>query len=137
MDGHLTPCARCGAPLSAGRFCTHCGAPIASAAVAAPPQPASDDTAARGRVYAVPDEPTQVEPPYSRPAYREPTHRDSSFIAPLFADEAYADPVQDRPVYAEPVHAEPPGSQRTPGMGLWIGAAAGLVLVLALGAFLL
>ena len=41
-------------------------------------------------------------------------------------------------MYAEPVYAEPaPPPRRSPGVGLWIGAAVGLVLVLVLGAFLL
>ncbi len=131
MDGQVTRCAQCGAPASSGRFCTNCGAPLESAT--APPPPAADlgDTASRKPVYVPPDESAYPEPVPERPLFAEPPHPQppaEPVERPLFSDTSYA-----RPVYAEP---EPP-HRGSPGAGLWIGAAAGLVLVLVLGAFLL
>jgi hypothetical protein len=100
MDGQVT-CARCGAPLSGGRFCSQCGAPVASAA-APPPEPSYDESATSERLPVVPP-------------------------APVF----------DRPPPPPPVYAEPVAPRRGPGMGLWIGAGAGLLAVLVLGAALL
>ena len=127
MDGQVTRCAQCGAPLgTTGRFCTNCGAPVAPMASAPwppePPEPPYDDSATSERVYAVPDEPAYAEPVYHPPVYAEPV---------------YAEPLPDQTVQAQPFYADPPPPRRSPGVGLWIGAAAGLVLVLVLGAFLL
>jgi hypothetical protein len=136
MDGQMTPCARCGAPLSTtGRFCTNCGAPVGSALSDAPPQPSYDESATSERVYAVPDEPAYAEPTYpvqERPLFAEPAQERPLFAEPAEHPTEYADPI-----YARPVYAEPPPPRRSPGLGLWIGAATGLVLVLVLGAFLL
>jgi hypothetical protein len=87
-----------------------------------PPEPPYDDSATSERVYAVPDEPAYAEPVYHPPVYAEPV---------------YAEPLPDQTVQAQPFYADPPPPRRSPGVGLWIGAAAGLVLVLVLGAFLL
>jgi hypothetical protein len=128
MNGETTQCAQCGAQLSGGRFCTHCGAPVDSAP-ATPGGPAYDDAPTNERLHAVPDEPprTAIPDPVTAEPVRPP---------PLFRDEVYPPPAP--PVYADPVHPEPvPPPQRSPGVGLWIGAAVGLVVVLVLGAFLL
>ena len=130
MDGQATRCAQCGAPLSTtGRFCTNCGAPVAPVASApwAPPEPTYDESATSERVYAVPDEPAYAEPVYAEPVYAEP----------VYAPPVYAEPLGDQTVQAQPFYADPPPPRRSPGVGLWVGAAAGLVLVLVLGAFLL
>jgi hypothetical protein len=46
-------------------------------------------------------------------------------------------PVFEQPAYPPPVYAEPVAPRRGPGVGLWVGAVAGLLAVLLLGAFLL
>ncbi len=127
MDGQTTPCARCGAPLRGGRFCTNCGAPIAPT----PVEPSYDEAPTSERLHAVPDETaTRVAP---EPAAAEPVRP-----PPLFRDEVHPQPPPAAPVYAEPLPPEPvPPPRRSPGIGLWVGAAVGLVLVLVLGAFLL
>jgi hypothetical protein len=108
MDAQQT-CARCGAPVTGGRFCGQCGAPIAPApdtspSPTGPPQePAYDVSSTADRLQPVPPAPS-----------------------PVFDETAYA------PVYAEPASQRP-----GPGVGLWIGAGAGLLAVLLLGAFLL
>ncbi len=130
MDGQTTSCARCGAQLSGGRFCTQCGAPVASTP-ATPSGPSYDDTPTNERLHAVPDEATRTGLP--EPVTAEPVRP-----PPLFRDEVYPQPPPGPPVYAEPEYPEPaPPPRRSPGVGLWIGAAVGLVVVLVLGAFLL
>ncbi len=129
MDGRTTSCAQCGAPLRGGRFCTNCGAPID--APPTPREPSYDDTSTHERLYAVPDEPAHAVVP--EPAAAEPDRP-----PPLFRDEVQPQPTQVSPIYAEPLPPEPvPPPRRAPGIGLWIGAVVGLVVVLALGAFLL
>jgi len=129
MDGQTTACAHCGAPLSGGRFCTNCGAPIGST-----PEPSYDDTSTHERLHAVPDQ-APAAPGAAEPVVPEPVRPPP----PLFRDEVYPQPpsVPDAPVYAAPVPSEPTPHRRSPGIGLWIGAAVGLVVVLLLGAFLL
>ena len=130
MDGRTTPCARCGAPLSGGRFCTNCGAPVATAPTE-PRDPAYDDASTTERRYDVPDEPT-------RHAVGEPLMAEPVQPPPLFRDEVYPLPPPAAAVHAEPEYPEAaPPPRRSPGVGLWIGAAVGLVVVLVLGAFLL
>ena len=138
MDGQVTRCAQCGAPLSAtGRFCTNCGAPVESAPWA-PPEPTYDASATSERVYAVPDEPAYDRPLFADPVAQElPPLAEPAAERPLFAEPAQHSPDYAEPNYVQPVYADPPPPRRSPGVGLWIGAAAGLVLVLVLGAFLL
>jgi len=130
MDGQTTPCAHCGAPLSGGRFCTNCGSPVDATRIA-PREPAYDDTSTHERLYAVPEQP----PP---PVVPEPAATEPVLPPPLFRDEVPPPPPPAAPVYAEPLPPEPaPPPRRSPGIGLWVGAAVGLVVVLVLGAFLL
>jgi hypothetical protein len=130
MDGETTRCGRCGAQLSGGRFCTNCGAPIGWTPTT-PGDPAYDEAPTNERLHAVPDEPPRTG--ISDPVPVEPVR-----APPLFRDEVYSPPPPAAPVYAEPDYPEPaPPPRRTPGVGLWVGAAVGLVVVLVLGAFLL
>lgn len=46
-------------------------------------------------------------------------------------------PVFEQPAYPPPVYAERTAPRPGPGVGLWVGAGAGLLAVLLLGAFLL
>jgi hypothetical protein len=125
MDGRLTGCARCGAPLTGGRFCTNCGAPVDTGSVPAPRGAASGSPGADPLAPVAPapyppaeyDQPTYQQPPYQQPTYQQPTYQ--------------------QPVYDEPVPPEPGPPRAGPGMGLWIGAAALLVAVLLLGSWLL
>ncbi len=128
MDGQTTRCAQCGAAVSGGRFCTHCGAPTGSPP-AAPSEPSYDDAATSERLHVVPDEP-------ARPVVPEPVTPEPVRPPPLFRDEVYPEPPPAAPVPSGPVYAEPT-PRRSPGVGLWIGAVVGLVVVLVLGAFLL
>jgi hypothetical protein len=139
MDGQVTRCAQCGAPLSTtGRFCTNCGAPVDSAPWAPPPEPAYDEAATSERVYAVPDEPVYDRPLFADPVAQElPPLAEPAAERPLFAEPAQQPPDYAGPTHAQPVYADPLPPRRSPGIGLWIGAAAGLILVLVLGAFLL
>ena len=108
-------CAHCGAPLSSGRFCTNCGAQVGST----PREPAA--------------EPSYVEPSYAEPVpdptverrYPDPT-----------VERRYPEPTYAPPVYAEPASYDEPQREGTAGPGLWLGAAAVLVVILLLGGWL-
>src|SRR4051812_44362113 len=73
-----------------------------------------------------------LAPPLSEPAHDDTATRERMYAVP--DRPAYSAPSRDEAGSGPPAHGEPP---RSPGAGLWIGAAAGLVLVLVLGAFLL
>ncbi len=145
MDGQVTGCAQCGAPASSGRFCTNCGAPLPAAA-APPVVPGLENTSTSERVYGVSDDPLAADPvtaahvapaPLPEPVPQRPLFADDlpTSATPVYA--AQPEPPSPGTTYAEPLPAEPTPPRRSPGAGLWIGAAAGLVLVLVLGAFLL
>src|SRR5580765_4285159 len=132
MDGEMIRCAHCGALVSGGRFCTNCGALIGPAPTA-PGEPAYDDASTNERLYAVPDQPlAPPEPPSAEPPSAEPVQ-----APPLFRDELYPQPPPQTTVPAEAGYPGPPPPRRSPGAGLWVGAAAGLAVVLVLGAYLL
>jgi len=150
MDGQVTRCPQCGAPVGTGRFCTHCGAALVPAEttalaepVAPPPSGPGDgsdvgdlgDTATRERVQVAPDDPAPAPPPPDpEPVHKRPLFADD---LPAYANPVFAPPLDPEPTYAVPLLADPAPHRRGPGAGLWIGAAVGLVLVLVLGAFLL
>lgn len=108
MSEAPTSCAHCGAPLSSGRFCTNCGAQIGSTPLT-PREPAAEPS------YAEPVHDQTAERRYPRPTYTEPT---------------------SAPVYAEPASYDEPQRQGTAGPGLWLGAAAVLLVILLIGGWL-
>jgi hypothetical protein len=138
MDGQATRCPGCGTPASSGRFCSQCGTRLESVPDAA----AYDDTSTHDRIPVVPAAPTparplfrdEVEQPATRPTYVPPAPAAPAYVPPAAPETTYL-PVATEPDYSQPSHAAP--SRRSPGVGLWIAAAAGLVVVLVAGAFLL
>lgn len=139
MDGQATRCPGCGTPASSGRFCSQCGTRLE----AAPDRATYDDTSTHDRIPVVPAAPTHARPlfrdevqqPTAQPAYVPPAAPESAYTPPPAPDTAYL-PAATEPAYTPPSHAAI-ASRRSPGVGLWIAAAAGLVVVLVAGAFLL
>ncbi|GAA1475897.1 hypothetical protein GCM10009623_03430 [Nocardioides aestuarii] len=126
-------CARCGAGLGDGRFCTSCGEPVDTLA------DWRTDTAERPRVEAGPSAP--AEPPTTATAPEPARFR-------LFADEDDEDDDHTEPTRVVPVAAydaayeEEADDVATPrrGGGSWVPWASGfavMALIAGLGAFLL
>ncbi|MGA8248822.1 MAG: hypothetical protein WB797_18085, partial [Nocardioides sp.] len=108
MDGQATRCASCGASVTAARFCTSCGAQLVATQAAPTPDATSDDTSTHERIPVVSAAPRHAQPVPAQPAYVAPPQ-------PL---------------------APPSAPRRSPGPGLWVAAAASLLVVLLIGTFL-
>jgi hypothetical protein len=132
-------CAHCGAALTGGRFCTNCGARIGTVPASALASPT--DTAERR--YDVLEQP----PVAAAPSAPEPPFFQER---PLFQDSPVQQPTVQRsvppilpPPPTEPTAPESAGPahasyhRQGPGVGLWIGAAVAMLVVLLLGGYLL
>jgi hypothetical protein len=113
MDGQTDRCLHCGATVAPGPFCSRCGA-RAGARVGTEPTHARawSPTDTAERVYDI-----------------APAHVAAS---PAMGHSAYADSAESVRSTTTPVAPRP-----APGPGLWLGAAAALVVMLAVGTFLL
>ena len=112
----------CGARLSGGRFCTNCGSRIGTLPPVAQTWTAPTDTAERHYDVLEQPPPVAVAP---APAEQRP-------VPPILPPPPAPHEVQ---AHHEPAHAS--YRRQGPGAGLWIGAAAVLLVVLLLGGFLL
>ncbi len=134
MDGQVTRCAQCGAPSEHDRPLLHqlrCPRRLGASAPP-PPEPTYDDErdAASG---CTPYRTSRRTPPPADPSPERPPFAEPAADAAALRRTGRAPTGLRRPDYAQPVYADPPPPRRSPGVGLWIGAAAGLVLVLVLG----
>ncbi len=137
----MSVCAQCGQPLGVGRFCTNCGHPVDETGPVSEETVVADewrtDTAERPAVQEVehtirrqrPILPPPVTTPSEAPRY------------PLYADEAPPDQLAAPPGEATPTETFRHVGERPPTRSVgWVPWAAGavvLVLVAALGAWLL
>lgn len=125
----MTTCANCGAPLGVGRYCTNCGhrvgVPVAGA-------PSLHDTAERPAVPpAAPAAPESVPVP---PVHEPPPP--ARF--PLFADEPTGAPSgPDLTLTDLPAVPSPASTDRQPARRAPLLLAVGLVVLVAVGGFLL
>jgi hypothetical protein len=68
MDASPASCARCGAPVRGGRFCTNCGVPLGSA------QTVTDERSTTDTAERVYPQPVYAERPYPERPYAAPSH---------------------------------------------------------------
>jgi hypothetical protein len=126
-------CANCGASLTGGRFCTNCGARIGT--VPAPPTwPSPSDTAERQYDW--------LSQPRSAPPVTQAPVNPAAPTDPTVQREV--PPILPPPPPTFPTTAAPPSGpshssyrRQGPGVGLWVGVALAMVVVLLLGGFLL
>jgi hypothetical protein len=132
QSARTTVCAHCGAALAGGRFCTNCGERIGTVPAASAWSSPTDTAERRYDVLeqppAAPERPLFRDEPVSQPTVQRS-------VPPILPPPPPPEATASAPAPTGPTHAS--YHRQGPGVGLWIGAAVAMLVVLLLGGFLL